>query len=172
VSWMVIGSVPMAFLGAYLLHLMGQASAAENNIQTALGAALLVGAAAMVLRYGLDRWRGHGRGGPIHGVRVRPVPTIIIGMVGGIIVGMTSVGSGSLMIVLLLLGLLGATGILGDTMKTIADWSPVGALMTLFSDVLNHSPWKGQDTYSLLACVGYSFVFAFIGIRWFRWNAR
>ena len=57
-------------------------------------------------------------------------------------------------------------------MKTIADWSPVGALMTLFSDVLNHSPWKGQDTYSLLACVGYSFVFAFIGIRWFRWNAR
>ena len=77
-----------------------------------------------------------------------------------------------LMILLVLLGLLGATGILGDTMKTIADWSPVGALMTLFSDVLNHSPWKGQDTYSLLACLGYSFVFAFIGIRWFRWNAR
>jgi ABC-2 type transport system permease protein len=39
-----------------------------------------------------------------------------------------------LMIVLILLGLLGGTGILGDTMKTIADWSPVGALMTLFSD--------------------------------------
>ena len=77
-----------------------------------------------------------------------------------------------LMILLLLLGLLGGTGILGDTMKTIADWSPVGALMTLFSDVLNHSPWKGQDTNSLLACIGYSFAFAFIGIRWFRWNAR
>jgi ABC-2 type transport system permease protein len=77
-----------------------------------------------------------------------------------------------LMIVLLLLGLLGGTGILGDTMKTIANWSPVGALMTLFSDVLNQSPWKSQDTYSLLACLGYSFVFAFIGIRWFRWNAR
>ncbi len=45
-----------------------------------------------------------------------------------------------LMIVLILLRLLGGTGILGDTMKTIADWSPVGALMTLFSDVLNKSP--------------------------------
>ncbi len=75
-----------------------------------------------------------------------------------------------LMIFLLLLGLLGGTGILGESMKIIADWSPVGALMTLFSDVLNQSPWNGQDTYSLLACVGYVIVFASIGIRWFRWN--
>ena len=33
---------------------------------------------------------------------VRPVPTVAIGMAGGLIVGLTSVGSGSLMIVLLL----------------------------------------------------------------------
>ena len=33
---------------------------------------------------------------------VRPLATVVIGMIGGIIVGMTSVGSGSLMIVLLL----------------------------------------------------------------------
>lgn len=39
-----------------------------------------------------------------------------------------------LMILPLLLGLLGGTGILGDTMKSIAAWSPVGALMTLFAD--------------------------------------
>jgi ABC-2 type transport system permease protein len=38
-----------------------------------------------------------------------------------------------LMILLILLGLLGGTGILGDTLKTIAAWSPVGALMTLSS---------------------------------------
>lgn len=57
-------------------------------------------------------------------------------------------------------------------MKAIADWSPVGALITLFSDVLNQSAWSGQDTYSLLACVGYIIVFAPIGIRWFRWDSR
>ena len=50
VGWMVLGSVPMAFLGSYLLHLMGHSKSAQDNIETALGAALLVGAAAMVLR--------------------------------------------------------------------------------------------------------------------------
>jgi ABC-2 type transport system permease protein len=77
-----------------------------------------------------------------------------------------------LFILLVLTGLLGGTGILGDTMRTIAQWSPVGALMTLFSDVLDHAPWSGQDAESLLACAGYVLVFAFIGIRWFRWDSR
>ncbi len=77
-----------------------------------------------------------------------------------------------LMIALLLLGLLGGTGILGDTIKAISDWSPVGGLMTLFSDVLNQSAWSGPDTGSLLVCVAYVVVFAFIGIRWFRWESR
>ena len=34
---------------------------------------------------------------------VRPIPTLLIGLAGGLIVGMTSVGSGSLMIVMLML---------------------------------------------------------------------
>ena len=37
------------------------------------------------------------------GVRVRRIPTLLVGVVGGLVVGMTSVGSGSLMIVALLL---------------------------------------------------------------------
>src|SRR5207253_11247305 len=41
VRWMVLGSVPSAFLGAYLLRLMGHAKAAQHNIEVALGAALL-----------------------------------------------------------------------------------------------------------------------------------
>jgi uncharacterized protein len=102
VRWMVIGSVPAAFLGAYLLHLMGHAKSAQQNIETALGAALLVGAAAMVLRLFLDRRGGHTRKARIGDIVPRPGATIAIGIIGGIIVGMTSVGSGSLMIVLLL----------------------------------------------------------------------
>ena len=102
VGWMVLGSVPMAFLGAYLLHLMGGSTSAQANIEKALGTALLLGAAAMTLRLYLDRRRGHTRRGVVHAITVRPLPTILIGMIGGIIVGLTSVGSGSLMIVLLL----------------------------------------------------------------------
>jgi uncharacterized membrane protein YfcA len=102
VQWMVLGSVPAAFAGAYLLRLMGHSKSAQNNIEVALGAALLVGAAAMALRYALDRRSGSGRDAIVHELVPRPLPTIAIGIVGGIIVGLTSVGSGSLMIVLLL----------------------------------------------------------------------
>ena len=102
VGWMVLGSVPMAFVGAYLLHVLGHAKSAQANIETALGVALLIGAGAMILRFYLDRRGGHGRTGAIHEIVPRPIPTIMIGMIGGVIVGMTSVGSGSLMIILLL----------------------------------------------------------------------
>jgi uncharacterized membrane protein YfcA len=102
VGWMVLGSVPCAFLGAYLLHLLGHTNTAQHNIEVALGAALLVGATAMVLRFFLDRRASQLRTGIVHAVAVRRLPTVVIGMIGGTIVGMTSVGSGSLMIVLLL----------------------------------------------------------------------
>jgi hypothetical protein len=102
VGWMVLGSVPAAFLGAYLLSLMGHAKTAQNNIETALGIALLIGASAMVLRYVLDRKSSNGRTAAVHAVTPRPVRTIAIGIIGGVVVGITSVGSGSLMIIMLL----------------------------------------------------------------------
>ncbi|HEX4011525.1 MAG TPA: sulfite exporter TauE/SafE family protein [Solirubrobacteraceae bacterium] len=102
VGWMVLGSVPAAFLGAYLLHLLGNANSAETTIQELLGAALLIGAAAMALRFGLDRRAGQHRTAYVSQVTPRPLLTVAVGVVGGVIVGMTSVGSGSLMIVALL----------------------------------------------------------------------
>jgi hypothetical protein len=102
VKWMVLGSVPAAFLGSYLLHLVGHTSSAQQNVQRALGAALLVGAGAILVRYVLDRRSGQDRTSALGDVEVRPAATVLIGLVGGLIVGMTSVGSGSLMIVLLL----------------------------------------------------------------------
>jgi uncharacterized protein len=102
VRWMVLGSVPAAFLGAYLLHALGKSSAAQQHIETVLGAALLLGAGAMAFRFVLDRHTGQNRRGVVHEIEPRPLRTIAIGIVGGLIVGLTSVGSGSLMIVLLL----------------------------------------------------------------------
>jgi uncharacterized membrane protein YfcA len=102
VGWMAAGSVPMAFAGAYFLHLFGHTKSAQTHVETILGAALLVGAAAMVLRWLLDARGGLSRAGMIRDVVCKPLPTLLIGMLGGVIVGMTSVGSGSLMIVLLL----------------------------------------------------------------------
>jgi hypothetical protein len=133
VGWMMLGSVPMAFLGAYLLHLIGNANAAEKNVQIALGAALLVGAAAMILRYVLDRRAGHTRRGVVHDITVRPLPTVAIGMIGGIIVGITSVGSGSLMIVFLLFlyPMIGANKLVGTDLTQAVPLTAAAALGAL-----------------------------------------
>src|SRR6202142_2355733 len=40
VAWMCAGSVPMAFLGSYLLRLLGGGSAQQQNVEYALGGAL------------------------------------------------------------------------------------------------------------------------------------
>jgi len=133
VGWMVLGSVPMAFLGAYVLHLIGNAKSAERTIQIILGTALLLGAAAMLLRYALDRRNGRDRQGVVHNLDVRPLPSVVIGMVGGLIVGITSVGSGSLMIVLLLFvyPMLGANQLVGTDLTQAVPLTLAAALGAL-----------------------------------------
>ena len=123
----------MAFLGAYILHLLGHAKTSQANIEKALGAALLVGAAAMVMRYVLDRRGGQQRKGIVHDLRVKPIPTILIGMVGGLVVGMTSVGSGSLMIVMLLFlyPMLGANQLVGTDLTQAVPLTAAAALGAL-----------------------------------------
>jgi uncharacterized membrane protein YfcA len=133
VRWMVLGSVPSAFLGSYVLHLMGHSKSAQHNIQMALGAALLIGAGAMVTRFILDRRAGHQREGVVANVRPRPLPTIAIGVIGGVIVGMTSVGSGSLMIVLMLFvyPMLGANQLVGTDLTQAVPLTLAAALGAL-----------------------------------------
>ena len=102
VAYMALGSVPAAFLGSWLLHLMANTKSATANVEKALGAALLLGAAAMALRYVLDRRSANPRTGTLETVTPRPLATMAIGAAGGLVVGLTSVGSGSLMIVMLM----------------------------------------------------------------------
>jgi hypothetical protein len=133
VRWMVIGSVPSAFLGAYLLHELGNSKSATQHIETILGLALLVGASAMALRFVLDRRTGQHRLGVVHDIRARPLATVAIGIVGGLIVGMTSVGSGSLMIVLLLFvyPTLGANQLVGTDLTQAVPLTLAAALGAL-----------------------------------------
>lgn len=77
-----------------------------------------------------------------------------------------------LYIALILLGTLGLAGTLGSAFESIARWTPVGTVMTLFAAVLNLSAWSARDTLSLVVSVAYIVVFAGIGIRWFQWDAR
>jgi hypothetical protein len=87
----------------------------------------------MVFRYYLDRRSGQQRIGVIKDVQVRPLPTIGIGMIGGLIVGMTSVGSGSLMIVLLLFlyPLISANALVGTDLTQAVPLTAAAALGAL-----------------------------------------
>jgi len=106
VRWLVIGSVPSAFLGVVILQIAGDG--VQNTIKLMLGWALLVSCVAMVAKTVLTHraerhLRDVGRAPNVHPYRIKAVPTLFVGVVGGVIVGMTSVGSGSLMIVMLML---------------------------------------------------------------------
>jgi uncharacterized membrane protein YfcA len=101
VGWLCVGSVPAAFLGVLLLRLIGDEDAMQHAIKVALGVALLLAAGGLLLK----AWAGRRRqgGGPAPAITVRPVRTLLLGAAGGLVVGLTSVGSGSLIIVALLL---------------------------------------------------------------------
>lgn len=115
VGWLCVGSVPTAFCGVLLARMLGRGDQVQNVIEIALGVALLIAAAGLTVRSYLtmaDRApRGAARRTAPDGapgaeapspISVRPIPTMVVGAVGGLVVGMTSVGSGSLIIVALL----------------------------------------------------------------------
>ena len=98
-----------------------------------LGVALLVGAAAMVLRYTLDLRSGEGRFASIQEIVPRPLLTVLVGMIGGVVVGMTSVGSGSLMIILMLFlyPTIGANQLVGTDLTQAVPLTAAAALGAL-----------------------------------------
>jgi uncharacterized membrane protein YfcA len=109
VRLLTLGSVPAAFGGAWFISQQPRGEELDALLKTLLGLALLVAAGGLVLRAGYQMWQnalplGEGAARPSRPeVVLRPVPTIILGAVAGFIVGITSVGSGSIIIVALLL---------------------------------------------------------------------
>lgn len=101
VKWLVIGSVPSAFFGVLMLKLSGGGPELQSVVKTSLGVALLVVVAGLLIKPILTRSRKPGDS--MIPITPKPLPTLAIGIAGGLVVGMTSVGSGSLMIILLLL---------------------------------------------------------------------
>ncbi|MFJ8154303.1 sulfite exporter TauE/SafE family protein [Streptomyces sp. NPDC094468] len=91
-------AVPAAFGGVFLLRALGDGDDLQQRVKYVVGTALLLAVAGMLARLWLDRRRAVGGAGSEDAedaeVRVRPVATLLIG---------TSVGSGSLIIVMLML---------------------------------------------------------------------
>lgn len=109
VGWLCLGSVPAAFSGVILLRVLPFGDALNEILKIILGVALLMATAGLIIRAVLGMIQrntalGEGAAAPSRPeVVVRPVPTVILGAVAGLLVGMTSVGAGSVIIVALLL---------------------------------------------------------------------
>jgi uncharacterized membrane protein YfcA len=100
-GWLILGSVPMAFLGPHLIRWLAPGSDIDKALQMAIGFALLFATVTYALRLYIQLRRvrrgQHPEGDPV----IRPVPTVIIGALGGLLVGITSVGSGSVIMIAL-----------------------------------------------------------------------
>lgn len=106
VGWLSAGSVPGVLIGTLIFSRVLQSDEASETIRTWIGWVLLIALAAMLAKVWVSR-RAKALRGELEpqgtNMPVKIVPTVILGLIVGVIVGMTSVGSGSLIVTTLLL---------------------------------------------------------------------
>ncbi len=111
VKWLCLGSIPSAFCGVLVTRALGHGDRLQAVVKTSLGVVLVIAAFSLIIKAYLGmvqraRKRTTGATQPrdtaSETLRIRPLPTVLIGVVGGLVVGMTSVGSGSLIIIALI----------------------------------------------------------------------
>ena len=103
-TWLILGSVPAAFGATILLYRIGSGTSLDRWVRLGLGGALVLVALTLVLKTYLARRSARlDSATPGEMPKVRPLLTLAVGIFGGAVVGLTSVGSGSLMMLLLLI---------------------------------------------------------------------
>jgi uncharacterized membrane protein YfcA len=110
VLWLCVGSVPAAFAGAWVISLVPPDADLDGLLKRGLGIALLIATFGLIARAALQLWRnnlplGEGvvRMPTRPAVVPRPLPTLLLGAGAGFMVGLTSVGAGSIVVVGLLM---------------------------------------------------------------------
>ena len=103
-KWLILGSVPMAFLGPHLVTWLVPDADVEKVLQRCIGFALLLAASTYALRLYINLRRVRsGEADHDENPVIRPLPTVLVGALGGLLVGITSVGSGSVIMIALLM---------------------------------------------------------------------
>ncbi len=168
-SLLMVASVPTAFAGAFIIKAIGGGEEAEraNFLTMAIGCALLFTAATYALRMYLQL-RHVTAGNTISEAdpQVRPVPTLVVGAVGGLLVGITSVGSGSLIMVALLLiyPTLSALKLVGTDL--------VQAVPLVLAAAISHVIVTGVDWAILIPLIVGGTPGTFLGARMANWVSQ
>lgn len=164
---LITGSVPCALAGGFIVQSVGDASARTDFLTTAIGWALLLAASSYGLRMYLQL--RHVTGGNelrAEDPQVRPIPTLLVGALGGLLVGITSVGSGSLIMVALLLlyPTLSAVRLVGTDL--------VQAVPLVFAAAIGHVVTEGVTWAVLIPLILGSTPGTFIGARIASWVSQ
>lgn len=143
VFWMACGSIPASFLGAqFILRHKGNSALTENVLPAILGVTLII--VSLIILARVFRWLG-----PKEYINITwPAPwsLVLIGIIGGLLVGMTSIGGGTVIMALLLiffsipLNLMVGIDVVHGALLTIvtamnyvlagqADWGLIGLLL-------------------------------------------
>jgi uncharacterized membrane protein YfcA len=106
-KWLIIGSVPAALVGPWIIHRVagGSHDSLDRLLMECIGFALLFAAATYAVRLYVNLRRthrhDHERADP--DPPIRPLVTLGVGAFGGLLVGITSVGAGSVIMIALLM---------------------------------------------------------------------
>ena len=163
---LICGSVPFAFAGAFIVQALG-ADGEDSFLVTAIGFALLFTAATYALRMYLQlRYVTSGNVISQDDPKVRPVPTLLVGAIGGLLVGITSVGSGSLIMVALLLiyPTLSAVKLVGTDL--------VQAVPLVLAAAIGHVIVNGIDWGVLIPLIVGGSPGTFLGARMANWVSQ
>jgi uncharacterized membrane protein YfcA len=90
VLWMLVGSAPLSLIGVEVAASLGDSS--SGTLQKLVGAALIVGGIGFLAKTFVS---GHGSNAPFILTTRDKLTAIAIGALGGFVVGLTSVGSGT-----------------------------------------------------------------------------
>ncbi|CAM3265139.1 sulfite exporter TauE/SafE family protein [Nocardioides dubius] len=164
---LIVGSVPFAFAGAFIIDHIGAAADQEEFVKHAIGVALLFTAATYTLRMYLQlRLVTSGNEAPSEEIRIKPIPTLLVGMIGGLLVGLTSVGSGSLIMVALLLlyPTLSAVKLVGTDL--------VQAVPLVLAAAIGHVIVSGVDWEVLIPLIVGGIPGTFLGARMAHWVSQ
>jgi uncharacterized membrane protein YfcA len=166
-GFLILGSVPFAFAGGFIVKGVGDAEARADFLTTAIGYALLVAAGSYALRMYLQlRLVTGGNVLSTEEPHVRAVTTILVGAVGGLLVGITSVGSGSLIMVslLLLYPTLSAVRLVGTDL--------VQAVPLVLAAAIGHILNEGVDWAVLIPLIIGGTPGTFFGARMAGWVSQ
>jgi uncharacterized membrane protein YfcA len=164
---LIVASVPFAFAGAFIVGAIGDVESQQAFLKQALGFALLFTAATYGLRMYIQlRYVTGGNTLKQDDPQLRVLPTLAVGAFGGLLVGITSVGSGSLIMVALLLlyPTLSAVRLVGTDL--------VQAVPLVLSAAISHVLVSGVEWAVLIPLIVGGSPGTFLGARMAQWVSQ